>query len=150
MVRVFGYVGAQGLTLSVRNRNPKPEGSRGLAVDLTPIKFGDPGVRFVTVPGTNAREAALVVETASGTTLVVNDLSGKVGSRPGLVGWLFKVVGMTDNEPRIPFVVERREIKDRNLLRAQLEAWASSAGSIGSSSPSPHAPEPLRACCPVG
>jgi hypothetical protein len=60
--------------------------------------------------------------------LVVNDLIWNVRSRPGLVGWLFKVLGMTGNEPLIPFVVERREIRDRNLLRAQLEAWASMRG----------------------
>jgi hypothetical protein len=97
-------------------------------VDLTTVDFGDPGVRFVTVDGTRAREAALEVETASGTTLVLNDLIWNMRSRPGFAGWLFKVLGMTGNEPRIPFVVERREVKDRSLLRAQLEAWASMRG----------------------
>ncbi len=37
---------------------------------------------------------------------------------------MFKVMGMTGIEPRIPFVVERREIKDKGAVRAQLQAWA--------------------------
>jgi hypothetical protein len=93
-------------------------------VDQTIADFGDPSVRFVTVPGTNAREVALVVKTSSGTTLVVNDLIWNVRSRPGFVGWLFKITGLTGNEPVIPFVVERGKIKDKSAVRAQLEAWA--------------------------
>jgi hypothetical protein len=50
-------------------------------VDQTAIDFGDPEVHFVTVPGTDEREAALVVETASGTTLVMNDLIWNVDHR---------------------------------------------------------------------
>src|SRR6185295_19817668 len=38
-------------------------------VDLTTVDFGDPRVRFVTVPGTDEHEAALVVESTTGTTL---------------------------------------------------------------------------------
>ena len=54
-----------------KNRYPElkviaPEGAREkiadvVAVDTTSPDFGDPGVTFVTVPGTRAHEAALVV-----------------------------------------------------------------------------------------
>jgi hypothetical protein len=106
-----------------------PSGVRGrvekvVHVDQTSANFDDPSVQLMTVPGTSAREAALVVETQSGTTLVVNDLIWNVRSRPGFVGWLFKLFGFTGLEPRIPFVVKRREIKDKDAVRAQLEAWA--------------------------
>jgi hypothetical protein len=94
-------------------------------VNETLADFKDPSVRLMTVPGTHARELALVVETSSGTTLVVNDLIWNVRSRPGLAGWLFKVFGFTGNEPRIPSVVEHRQIKDKVAVQAQLEAWAS-------------------------
>ena len=93
-------------------------------VDETTVDFADPLVRFVTVPGTDEHEAALVVKTWSGTTLVLNDLIWNLHDRPGFGGWLFRIMGFTGNEPRIPAVVELREIKDKAALRGQLERWA--------------------------
>jgi hypothetical protein len=95
-----------------------------VAVDETRPDFGDPQVQFVTVPGTEEREAALVVRTWSGTTLIVNDLIWNLDDRPGFGGWLFRVLGFTGREPRIPRMVEFREIKDKAALRGQLERWA--------------------------
>jgi hypothetical protein len=95
-----------------------------VAVDRTTVDFDDPHVRFVTVPGTDEHEAALVVETWSGTTLVVNDLIWNLDDRPGFGGWLFHILGFTGHEPRIPTVVELREVRDRPALRGQLERWA--------------------------
>jgi hypothetical protein len=92
-------------------------------VDDTAPNFADPQVQFVAVPGTQEREAALVVRTWSGTTLVVNDLIWNLEDRPGLGGWLFHVMGFTGQEPRIPAIVELREIKDKQALREQLESW---------------------------
>jgi hypothetical protein len=93
-------------------------------VDRTTMDFGDPRVAYLTVPGTDEREAALVVKTWSGTTLIVNDLIWNLEPRPGFGGWLFRVLGFTGGGPRIPTVVELREVKDKRALRAQLEAWA--------------------------
>jgi len=93
-------------------------------VDDTTPDFGDPQVKFVTVPGTEEHEAALVVRTWSGTTLIVNDLIWNLDDRPGFGGWLFRVLGFTGSEPRIPTMVELREIKDKDALRGQLERWA--------------------------
>jgi len=93
-------------------------------VDQTAVEFDDPQVRYVTVPGTDDHEAALVVQTWSGTTLVVGDLIWNLDDRPGFGGWLFHVMGFTGDEPRIPAVVELREIRDKPALRAQLERWA--------------------------
>lgn len=106
-----------------------PEGAREkvedvVTVDDTQVEFGDPKVRFVTVPGTEGHEAALVVETPGGTTLVVNDLIWNLHDRPGFGGWVFRVAGFTGPEPRIPSLIEMRAIKDREALRVQLDAWA--------------------------
>jgi len=106
-----------------------PEGVRGkvesiVHVDRTNVEFDDPRVRFVTVPGTGEREAALVVRTATGTTLVVNDVIWNVEDRPGFAGWLYAALGFTSSEPQIPKVVELRAIRDKAALRAQLEAWS--------------------------
>ncbi len=93
-------------------------------VDHTEIDFGDPSVRFLVVPGTDEREAALRVEAEGGTTLVLNDLIFDLANRPGLSGWLFKVIGMTGDEPHIPPIVKLREVKQPEVLRAQLERWS--------------------------
>jgi hypothetical protein len=94
-------------------------------VDQTTADFGDPGVLFVTVPGTEAHEAALVVQTSSGTTLIVNDLIWNLDDRPGFGGWVLGALGFTGSEPRIPPIVELKAVKDKNALRMQLEEWAS-------------------------
>jgi hypothetical protein len=93
-------------------------------VDATAMELGDPRVELLTVPGTEEHEAALVVKTWSGTTLVVNDLIWNLEDRPGFGGWLFRVMGFTGEIPRIPTVVELHQIRDKSALRAQLEAWA--------------------------
>jgi hypothetical protein len=82
----------------------------------------------VTVRGTAEREAALVVATASGTTLVLNDLIFNLANRPGVTGWLFKKLGMTGDEPHIPPVIKLRQVKDEAALRQQLERWAELPG----------------------
>ncbi|MET0795588.1 MAG: hypothetical protein ABW061_28980 [Polyangiaceae bacterium] len=117
-----------------KNRYPAarvvaPAGVRKQVEEIVPVDdtdpaFGDPQVKFVTVPGTEEHEAALVVRTWSGTTLIVNDLIWNLDDRPGFGGWLFRVLGFTGQEPRIPTIVELREIKDKDALRGQLERWA--------------------------
>jgi hypothetical protein len=93
-------------------------------VDVTSVDFGDPAVEFVTVPGTGEREAALLVQTASGTTIVMNDLIFNLKNRPGLSGWIFKAIGLTGDEPHVPAPVRLRQVKDKDALRAQLERWS--------------------------
>ena len=93
-------------------------------VDATVADFGDPSVHFITVPGTGDQEAALTVETQNGTTLILSDLIFNLKDRPGVLGWLFRRIGMTGDEPRLPPVVKMRLVKDEPLLRAQLERWS--------------------------
>jgi len=93
-------------------------------VDATTVDFGDPAVRFMAVPGTGDKEAALVVETASGTTIVLNDLIFDLANRPGLSGWLFEAIGMTGKEPHIPLPIMLKEVKDKRAVGAQLDVWA--------------------------
>jgi hypothetical protein len=93
-------------------------------VDATEVDFGDPKVRFLTVPGTGEREAALLVEGTGGTTLVLNDLIFDLANRRGLSGWLFKAIGMTGDEPHIPPVVRMRKVVDKEALSAALRQWA--------------------------
>ena len=106
-----------------------PFGSRDkvaevVRVDATAIDLEDPHVRLLTLPGTDDRETAMVVERADGTTLVVNDVIWNVNHRPGVRGWLLKVAGFTGGEPRIPPLVAKKSIKNRRAFRQQLEIWA--------------------------
>ena len=117
-----------------KNRYPTmqvvaPEGARAKVEDVVPVdtvapQFDDPNVQFVSVPGTRGHEAALVVRTTNGTTLVLNDLVGNIRSEPGSRGWLLQLAGFAGKEAQIPRVVKMVMIKDANALRAQLTQWA--------------------------
>lgn len=95
-----------------------------VAVDTTSADFGDDSVRLLTVPGTENHEAALLVESAAGATLVVNDLIWNVHDAPGFGGFLFHLMGFTKPEPQIPGIIKLRAIKDKSALRQQLERWS--------------------------
>ena len=99
-----------------------------VSVDATSVHFDDPSVSFVTVPGTDQHESALVIEGGGGTTLLVNDLIWNVDDRPGFGGWLFRMAGFTGSEPKIPMFVALKSIKDKPALKAQLEQWAALPG----------------------
>ncbi|MEO8740088.1 MAG: hypothetical protein ABI537_10345 [Casimicrobiaceae bacterium] len=106
-----------------------PEGSRAgveavVPVDSTDAHFDDPDVDFITVPGTRGHEAALLVRTPQGTTLVLNDLVGNMRERSGFGGWLLRVAGFAGDSPQIPSVVQLSLIADKAALRAQLLSWA--------------------------
>jgi hypothetical protein len=106
-----------------------PAGARArveqvVGVDRTTIDFGDPSVELVVVPGTAEREAALVVTSFEGRTLVVSDLIFNLRADPGVKGWLFKALGFAGSEPHLPLLVKLREVKDERALRVQLESWS--------------------------
>ena len=106
-----------------------PEGSRAkvekmVHVDTSEPHFGDPNVQFVAVPGTRGHEAALVIRTPNGTTLVLNDLVGNIRDQSGFGGWLLRVMGFAGDEPHIPKPVKLVLIEDKDALRIQLLAWA--------------------------
>jgi len=106
-----------------------PEGARArvekaLPVDATQAEFNDPNVLFKSVPGTGGHEAALLVRRASGVTLIVNDLIGNLRRKGGFEGWLLHMMGFGGEKPQIPAVERFLVVKNKNLLRRQLMAWA--------------------------
>lgn len=106
-----------------------PEGAREkveevVAVDTVTPRFDDPNVLFVTVPGTRGREAALVVRTHNGTTLVLNDVVGNIRDAAGFGGWLLHLAGFAGKEAQIPAVVKMAVIEDKKALRTQLLQWS--------------------------
>lgn len=106
-----------------------PEGARAkveetVAVDTAAPRFNDPNVQFVTVPGTRGREAALVVRTPKGTTLVLNDVVGNIRDAAGFGGWLLHLAGFAGRQAQVPAVVKMAVIEDTKALRTQLLQWA--------------------------
>jgi len=106
-----------------------PAGARAKAEEAVPVdtaapRFDDPNVQFMAVPGTRGREAALVVRTPNGTTLVLNDVVGNIQNASGFGGWLLQIAGFAGKEAQIPRVVRMAIIEDTNALRAQLLQWA--------------------------
>jgi len=109
-----------------------PEGARAkveetVHVDSTTPDFADPSVHFITVPGTRGREAALVVLSTTGATLVLNDIVGNIRHASGFGGWLLQVAGFAGDEAKVPAVVKMAVIDDKNALRAQLLEWSEMA-----------------------
>lgn len=106
-----------------------PEGAREKVAEVVPVdtvtpSFDDPQVLFVTVPGTRANEAALVVRRPGGTTLVLNDLVGNIRNESGFGGWFLRLMGFAGDEAHIPAPVRMMLVKDIEALRAQLLQWA--------------------------
>ena len=90
-------------------------------VDTSSPDFRDDTVRFVEVPGTAGREAALEVREGERLTLVLNDIVGNLPKNHGLV---LRALGFATDRPRVPRMAKRALVKDVHALRAQLEAWA--------------------------
>ena len=110
-----------------------PEGSRAKVEEVVPVDatagdFGDARVTFVTVPGAEAREAALEVEGADGLTLVLNDVVANIHGEHGLGGWLLRRMGFAGEDPHLPAPVRRNMVDDKAALRAQFLRWAEREG----------------------
>jgi hypothetical protein len=87
--------------------------------------FDDKLVEFVTVAGTDQREAALVVARSSGVTLVVNDVIANVRHPRGLGAKIMaRLFGFGVNGPQVPRVVQRVMVKDKRALGGQFRAWS--------------------------
>jgi len=93
-------------------------------VDATFGDFGDPSVRFVPVPGTAEKEAALEVHSEDGLTLILNDLVGNIRDARGFTGWFLRLMGFAGDEPHIPMPIRRAMIESRGQVRDQLLTWA--------------------------
>lgn len=106
-----------------------PQGARAkveelLKVDTVAPDFKDPDVEFMAVPGTRGHEAALMVRSAAGCTLILNDVVGNIRDAKGFGGWLLRLAGFAGDEPHIPSVVKMMVVNDTQALRLQLMEWA--------------------------
>jgi len=93
-------------------------------VDTTEPEFDDPRVKFIPVPGTRRSEAALLVHSMNGSTLILNDLVGNIRQARGFGGWFLRATKFAGDEPQIPGPVKWMMIDDPTALRAQFQQWA--------------------------
>jgi hypothetical protein len=99
-----------------------------VSVDATEVDLGDPRVGLDVVAGTDGRELAMLVETDTGKTLVVNDLIFNLPKTKGVAGFGLRVLGFGPGKPSIPPLVRMKLVKDKSAVRAQLRAWAKLEG----------------------
>ena len=108
----------------VAPRGAREKVEQVVPVDTTEPRFDDPNVEFTEVGGTREREAALVVRTPTGTTLVLNDVIGNIHDGKGVGGWLLQAAGFAGESAQVPRVVKSMVVDDEKALRAQLLEWA--------------------------
>jgi hypothetical protein len=95
-----------------------------LTVDATHGDFDDPAVTFLCVPGTDRREAALVISSPDGTTLLLSDLVANVRNAHGLQGWILRMMGFAGDHPQIPKPMKAGVIDDASAVRDMLLEWS--------------------------
>jgi hypothetical protein len=98
--------------------------SKVVTVSATEANLGDPRVQLLVVPDTRAQEFAIVVETDTGKTLIVNDLIFNLPAIPGVAGLGLRWLGFGPGGPTMPKLVMMKLIDDKAAVRAQLEDWA--------------------------
>jgi hypothetical protein len=106
-----------------------PRGSRDKVSEIVGVSaadtdLGDPRVRLVVVPGTRDQEFAMVVDTDTGKTLVVNDLIFNLPAIPGLAGLGLRWLGFGPGRAVMPKLVMMKLVEDKAAVRTQLEEWA--------------------------
>lgn len=110
-----------------------PEGARAkvaevVSVDCTDVDLNDPCVHLEVVNGTDRQELAMLVESAGGKTLVLNDLIFNLPDVKGLAGFGLRALGFGPGHPCMPRLVKKKLVRDEAAVRAQLRAWAQIPG----------------------
>jgi hypothetical protein len=88
----------------------------------------DPALALESMPGMKTAEGVLRIRSGPRVSLAVADLVTNVPHGPGVRGAIFRLVGFTGPEPRLPPPVRLRVVRDRAALRAQVERLAATPG----------------------
>lgn len=84
----------------------------------------DPAVRLETLEGLRGREGAMIVRSADGVTIVLNDVVMNMDRKRDLLGFLFTTLLGSAPGPRVSRLSRMALVGDRKAFRAQLEALA--------------------------
>ncbi len=108
-----------------------PRGSREkvaqvVAVDLDYEGFptGDDTVRFETLRGVGESEGAMIVRSADGVSVVLNDVMFNMDTKKDPLGWFFTTVMGSAPGPRVSRLAKLVFVKDKKALRGEFERLA--------------------------
>jgi len=107
-----------------------PRGGRDKIAAVVPIDgtyedYADDGVvRFETLDGVAEQEGAMIVRSADGSTVVLNDVVMNMDTKRDLLGYLFTTVMGSAPGPRVSRLVRLLYVKDQPALRRHLERLA--------------------------
>lgn len=107
-----------------------PKGSRArveevVPVDLTYEEFpADESVRFETLHGVGDTEGAMIVRSADGVTVVLNDAIFNMDRKRDPLGFFFTTILGSAPGPRVSRLAKLLFIKDKQALRADFERLA--------------------------
>jgi hypothetical protein len=107
-----------------------PRGSRAKIEELVRVDGvlddfpGDRSVRFEPVHGVADAEAAMLVRSADGTTLVLTDAVFNMDRKRDVLGFLFTTILGSAPGPRVSRLAKWLLVKDAAALRRDLERWA--------------------------
>lgn len=100
-----------------------------VAVDGTYEDYpGDDAVSFATLDGTARQEGVMIVRSAGGTTLVINDVIFNMDHLGGFHGFVFKHITKSTGGPRVTRIGKFFLVKDAVAFRAHLERLAATPG----------------------
>jgi hypothetical protein len=111
-----------------------PRGGRKKVEEVVPVDYDyddaptDPAVRFEHLAGVAEAEGAMIVTSADGVTLVLNDYLFNMPHLPGLQGFVLKHVTQSSGGPKLSRVIRLFLIKDKKAVRAELERLGSIPG----------------------
>lgn len=106
-------------------RNARPKVEPVVAVDGTYDDYADDGtIRFETLDGVDAAEGAMIVRSADGVTVVLNDVVMNMDKKKDLLGYFFTTLLGSAPGPRVSRLVRLLFVKDQPALRAHLERLA--------------------------
>lgn len=92
------------------------------------VSLPDPEVRLEVLDGLAGREGALIVRSADGVTVVLNDILFNLEHQPGLFWFIYGRLMGNAGRPKITPVAKMFLVKDKRALRAHLERLAETPG----------------------
>lgn len=102
-----------------------------VAVDGTYRDYADDGVvRFEVLDGAGEGEGALIVRSADGVSVVLNDVVMNMDTKKDLLGYFFTTVLGSAPGPRVSRLARLVYVKDQPALRAHLERLAALPGLV--------------------
>jgi len=113
-----------------------PRGSREKVAEVVHVDGSyedfpnDDEVWLTTLPGIAESEGAMFVRSRDGTTIVLNDVVMNMDRRRDLLGFLFTTVMGSAPGPRVSRLAKLLFVKDKGVLRAELERYAATEGLV--------------------